>query len=164
MTMIQLPETTSHLRRLKSGLIVPATSGKRTFVTERAMFPGFFDSDFRNYGTDVTSDPLPETPSDLYEMTADGDFKTLLGSFGPDPEPLFWRSQDQILSWIEKHPDDLHPQGWATFFPFVVGKKRFVADVDRDSRSLEAYIRRFGIVHVWSAEFRSRLLLTQLVT
>lgn len=157
-----LPETTTHLRRLKSGLVIPATSGKRTFVTERNMFPGYFDEDFIEYGIDVPSKAMPEIDSELYEMTGDGDFRKLLGSFKLDLDLLFWKSQDQALTWIENHPNDLHPKGWATFFPFIVGKKKFVAYVYRLEGELRAFVYHFESGLVWCAEFQHRLVFPQL--
>ncbi len=158
-----LPATTSHLRRLESGLVVPATAGTRTFVSTRDMFPGYFDEEFVSYGTNVPAEAMPETKVDLYEMTADGNFETLLGSFKEeDVHVLFWENQDQILTWVENHPTHLHPQGcWATFFPFLVSGKPFVARVDRYERKLKAYVYHFGRGIVWYVGLRRRLVLPQ---
>ncbi len=166
---VSLPETTTHLHRLKSGIIIPATRGERTFVMERTMFPGYFDPDFVSYGTNVPSEPTPETFSDLYEMAESGNFRNVLGSLNTNLDLLFWKSQDQALTWVEKHPEDLHPEDlhpdddWATFFPFFVGKKKFVANVCRHNRTLNVYVYYFTFSHVWSTQRRCRFVLPQLV-
>jgi hypothetical protein len=157
-----LPATTSHLSRLESGLIVPATKGTRTFVNTRKMFTGYFDPGFESYGTNVPSDPTPQVGSDLYEMTSNGSFKTVLESFELDPNLLFWRSQDQTLTWVKNHPNHLPPDGWSTFLPFIVGDKKFVAIVCRDDRELEAYVSHFDVGSVWDAKVRERWVLPQL--
>lgn len=161
-TILTLPETTSHLRRLQRGLVLPATTGVRTFVTARDMFSDGFDSNFDEYGTNVPYQAMPKTSADLYEMTADGDFKSLLGSFNINPKRLFWRSQDQVLTLVENHPYHLHPQGWITLFPFIVREKSFVASVTQFRRKLGAYVRYFEDVGVWYAENRHRVVLPQL--
>lgn len=88
-TIAALPETTTHFRRLESGILIPATSGRRTFITERNMFPEFFDSRFYNYTTDVPNEECPESFCELYEATQNGSFRDLLGSFNTDLVPLF---------------------------------------------------------------------------
>lgn len=161
-TMTALPETTSHLCRLESGLVIPATAGTRTFVTQRDMFPGYFDEDFVGFGTDVPTGATAPTPSDLYEIISDGDFRDILGSFNIDPEPFFWRSQDQIITWLETHSRYLYSEGWATCFPLIVGEKRLFVDVDRNNCGLETHVRHFDCGIVWHAEHRSIVVLPQL--
>ncbi len=144
MPVSTLPSTTPYLRRLESGLLVPATTGKRTFVSERAKFTAGFDRDFESYSTNVPSDPAPAVVSDLYETSNySGNFRDQLGSLGLDLNLLFW-SQDQTLSWIETHPQHLHPEGWATFLPFMVGGNRLVANVLRYGSLLHVFCYRFN--------------------
>lgn len=104
-TMSSLPETTSHLRKLRGGLLIPATTGKRTFVTEQAKFTGSFGTHFAYYGTNVPSAAMQNSPSVVYEVTHMGHFKTILESFKISFRDLFWKSQDQILAFISKYPE-----------------------------------------------------------
>lgn len=137
------PETTTHLRRLESGLVVPATTGTRTFVTQRDMFLGGFDEDFTKYGTDIPAPATATVFSNLYEITKDGYFRNIISSFSINIEQLFWRSQDQILAWIENYPSYLHSSRSPTFFPFLAGKRRFVASVRLSHDMLVTYLNRF---------------------
>ena len=160
-TVIALPATTTHLRRLKSGLIVPATTGIRTFVTQRDMFPGYFDEDFVGYETNVPSEATVPTLSNLYEVTKEGDFRDLLGSFNLELEPLFWRSQDQILTWVDNHPQYIRPYEWPAFFPFIIGKKRFVTSVSWYRSELRTILNHFDDNDVRVAAYSSSLVLPQ---
>lgn len=160
-TMTALPETTSHLRRLKSGLIIPATTGTRTFVTQHDMLSKYFDKDFVRYGTDVPAVAATSTSSDLYEMTKNGNLRDILGSVHTYTGPLFWRSQDQVLTWVENYQQHLHPKGVATFFPFIVGEKRLVASVHLRHGVLMAYVSRFEVDFVWRAGFCCRVVIPQ---
>ncbi len=159
-TITAFPETTSHFRRLKSGLIIPATTGQRTFVTERAMFPGFFDVDFERYGTDVQGQATPEALSDVYEMTAHGNFQTLLNSFELDLDTLFL-TQDQALAWITAHPEYFGSDDPSVLLPFIVEENRFVASVLRREHELRAGAFLFVDDYVWFAGRRLRLVLPQ---
>ena len=152
-----LPETTSHYRRLASGLIVPKTQGQRTFVAERLKFPGFFDSCWESYGTDKPSQAQPETLADVYEQTKNGEILDLLTSFHKDPTKLIW-TQDQALAFIESHPDWFKNPDPSVLFPL---EGSFVARVRRLGVKLRAIVRRFDFRGVWNAEYRFRLVLPQ---
>lgn len=152
-----LPETTSHYKRIASGLIVPKTRGNRTFVSEQSMFPGYFDPDWVKYGTDVKSKPQPETPADVYEQTENGELMALLTSFHSDPTRLVW-TQDQVLTFITSHPDWFGNTDPSVLLPL---EGSFVAVVRRYDVGLLARVFRFDRRGVWSAGYRRRLVLPQ---
>lgn len=139
-----------------------ATDGRRTIVGARKMFPGYFDSDYVNWGTDVPGQPTEETPFEVLELVKNGKFAQIFGAFGRPLDELCL-SQDKILEFVENHSDKLHPKGWATFFLFKVGDEFFVANVRRiDDGQLEASVARLSDDFVWNAEYRSRFVVPQL--
>lgn len=138
-----LPETTTYLRRLESGLVIPATTGTRTFYTQSTMFPGFFDSKFSKLGTNVPTIATGPASSALYEITRAKGYRDLLGSFKTSLELLLWKSQDQILTWIESYPQHIHPSGYPTYFPFTVFGKFFVVVVDIHNNKLGVNLDHF---------------------
>lgn len=126
----QLPVETSHLMLHARNLFVPATDGKRTFVSERNSFKHYFDSNIIKWGVVSPSSPSPSRNGSIYAVRRSGTFVALLASFGVISPTLFWKSQDQILQFIEHHIDSLQKERWANFFPYMEGDKRFVFRVD----------------------------------
>jgi hypothetical protein len=158
MTKTQLPERTSHLKRLShstNNLKLPTTNGNRTFVSEKHLFPGHFSKDFETLGTDDAQVAItPEIIPVVYEQTEDGNFQTVIGSIWNTMNP-FWASQDPVIRFIETAQSLLHPIH-ATFFPIIVGDRRFVADVRWDHGKLAAHIFPFDLELVWEASYRRR--------
>jgi hypothetical protein len=151
---LELPESTTHLLRRSrpsDTLLVPATKGTRTFVTERAMFPDNF-VDFEELGTNVTSGPTPAIVPVVYDLTAQATLKTTVRSFEIEIERLLWPSQDSILAFVEKYPNWLNPTGWGTFFPFINGANAFAACVSDVGRGLRACVYSIN----YSYAFRTR--------
>lgn len=155
------PKGNPYLSRIATGNL-KATDGKRTIVRARKMFPGYFDDDYVNWGTDVPDQPTGETPFEVLELVKNGKFAQIFGAFGRPLDELCW-SQDQIISFVEDHADLLHPKGWATFFLFKVGDEFFVACVGRSGGGqLGARARRLSDDDVWGAGGRYRFVVPQL--
>jgi hypothetical protein len=69
--------------------------------------------------------------------------------------------QGEIVDFVKKHRDKLHPNGWATFFLFKVNGEYFVAGVRVDGRRLGAIVHRFDYSDVWGAAYRRRVVVPQ---
>ena len=153
-TALILPEATTHFRLLKKDLPIPATTGRETFVTERSMFPGYFDPAFESLSKGP-SQPLPARTGNLYEQIEDGDYEDLLGSFKIDLKQHLL-TEHQALAFIRAHPEYFgNPDPSVRFL--LEGE--FVAVVRRGGGRLMAVANPFDYDVVWRAEFRSRLLL-----
>ena len=153
-------------QRLISGgqrLVLAATDGTRTFVKSAGMFPGYFDSDFHNWNTDVPSTATVETLFQVYEHEKDGNFAQVFGSLKRPHASLFF-TQDQALEVVASHATWFCPKGWATFIPFTVRGEYLVAVVSRcgdDELGLD--VSRFSHCHVWGAVQHYRFVIPQLV-
>jgi hypothetical protein len=150
--------------RLLSGveeLSLDKTDGTELLANAANLFTGYLDSDFVNYGTNVSSSPAPATKIAVYEMVENGDFAKIFGSFSTDLDKLCL-SQGQIIQFVKKHSNWLHPDGWATFILFKVNGDFFVARVYRVGGGLEASVDRFSSDRVWGAEYRRRVVVPQL--
>jgi hypothetical protein len=155
------PKGNPYLSRIATGNL-KATDGKRTIVEAKGMFSGGFDSDYVGWGTDVPGQPKEEMPFEVLELIKNGKFAEIFEAFGQSLDRLCWE-QDQILDFVENHPDKLHPKGWATFFLFKVGDEFFVAYVYRfDDGQLLAYVYRLSYDYVWDAGYRYRFVVPQL--
>lgn len=115
-----LIEITPHLRLLEKNLIVPVLFGIQTFTSERKkMFPGFFELGDTSVKNGLPGDPTEETSSAVYEMIAGGNLIEILRCIDSKIEPFFWGSEAQIISWVKKHRQHLHPDGYGAFFPLI---------------------------------------------
>ena len=145
-------------------ILVGATTGEETIADASDLFPGFLDSDFKNWETNkpsnVATEPAPATVFEMYEKS--GTFRQIFGSLG-NIDDLCWE-QGQILNFVREDSNKLHPKGWATFLPFKVKgvEESFVVCVRRDADELRADVRRFGRDNVWAVENRSRVVVPQL--
>ncbi|HEY4516021.1 MAG TPA: hypothetical protein VJH67_02435 [Candidatus Paceibacterota bacterium] len=158
---------TSCLALISSGkkVVIKATTGKKLISGAKDTFPGWIDADFTNYGCDVLGEAKPETPVEVFEMTAAADFSGIFGSFDVELDDLAF-DQEQVIEFARENTDWLHPEGYATLLLFKVGKggkkKFFVARVCRSAGRLEAYAHHFSIDYVWDAEHRYRVVVPQL--
>jgi hypothetical protein len=151
---------TTHLRYLSSTTLA-ATSGQVTLAQSTEVFTGHLDSDFKNWGTDKAGLDTPEgAPADIYEMKAEGNYKSLFGSISANPHDLCWQ-QGQIVEFCRTHRDFLCQDGYATFFLFEVDGELFVASVRVRAGGLECSVIRFGSDRVWNAKYRHRLMARQ---
>jgi len=153
-----LVEKQQYLRHLETLTLTP-TKGKATLAKGKKVFTGWLDSDFKNWGTDVSGIDTDETKVDVHEMTRDGNCKTLFGSLG-DPRKLCL-TQGQIEEFCRSHLDSLRQEGYGTFFLFEVNSELFVALVFVDVGRLVAYVDRFSYDCVWGAGGRHRLVVQQ---
>jgi len=159
-----LPSSEVYLRKISGDVTIPATTGARTIAQAKKTFPGYIDSDFANWGLNVPSPSTPDTSVEVHEQVKDGTFATIFGSLGKNLDDLCF-TQGQNISFVEVHPELLHPEGYGTFFLFKVNGEYFVAGVDRRSGGrLQAYVYRFSFDDVWYAEYRSRFVFPQLGT
>ncbi|OIO48830.1 MAG: hypothetical protein AUJ34_02295 [Parcubacteria group bacterium CG1_02_41_12] len=152
------------LRLISGGhdLIIPATDGLELISQAEDVFTGWIDSDFVNWGANETSSATPDTPVQVCELARDAIFAQMLDSICADLERICL-AQSQIIGFVRKYADWLHPRGWATFFPFSSKGKFFVALVRTgDDGRLLVRVSRRERGDIWSAESRARIVLPQL--
>jgi len=119
-TVTKLIENTPHLRLLKKDLTIPVLFGIQTFVSERAMFPGFFELGGASIRYGLQGEPTEETKSSVYEMIAGGNLMEILDYIDVNTEPFFWRSENQIITWVKRYRKYFNPDGYGAFFPLIV--------------------------------------------
>ncbi len=156
-----LEEKLTHLRHLETINLAP-TKGSTTLAKAKKAFSGRLDSDFENWGTDVSGIDTAETKVDVHEMARDGNYQTLFGALG-DPLKLCL-TQGQIEEFCRSHRDSLRQEGYGTFFLFEVKGELFVARVLVDDGRLVAIVDRFDRVdrdYVWGSGYRHRLVVKQ---
>ena len=139
--------------RLISGnesIIIRATSGEKTIASATDIFFWGIDPDFTNWGLDVLGQATLDTPVQVYEMTEDGNFKTIFGSLGRDLNKLCL-TQEQIIAFVQDYKNWLRTEGDATFFLFKVGNEFFVARVHLSTGDKpHVNVRRFSSAYVWN--------------
>lgn len=156
----EVGQNTSHLRFLESVTLAP-TTGSTTLAEAEDVFTGYLDSDFRNWGTNKFGQDTVETTVDIHEMSKDGNYRTLFGSFGRDLHSLVM-TQGQIKEFARTHRHLLRQDGYATFFLFEVKGELFVALVIVSGGGLGVHVHRFGDGHVWIAVSLHRVVVPQL--
>ncbi len=145
----------SILRPIKSGLVIPATNGQRTFAQASDIFTGGI------YGEscDVAGKARLETRAVVHELIKDGTLQQIFEGQGFPLDQLCWE-QEQVIQFVINHREHLHPQGYATFFLLP---SSLVAGVRwHDARLLKVYVSRLAHVYVWFAGYRLRVVLPQL--
>ncbi|MFA6432784.1 MAG: hypothetical protein WCV82_03165 [Candidatus Paceibacterota bacterium] len=157
------PKSTNILRSISAGkdISLDASDGTEFLADQAKLFPGWLDQDFVNYRTNVSESPVSAVKVEVHEMVRSGDFSKIFGSFNVDLDKLRL-SQGQIIQFVKKHPEWLHPDGYATLFLFKVGDEFFVVLVGRSVGRLWARVLRFSYVGVWLADGRSRVVVPQL--
>ena len=161
----------SYCQSLSKGkkVIIGATNGRAIIAKAQETFPGYLDGDYVNYGTDVPGRPTKRTRVEVLELVKDGNFAQIYGGFGRSRDSLCL-TQSQIIRFVKDHSLWLRRDGYGTFFLFKVdelkvqeeSQKFFVANVRWYEGRLEAYVCRLSYGHVWSAEFRHRIVVPQL--
>ena len=152
------------LRCISEGenLVIPATDGKALISEAKDVFKVWIDPDFLRLDANEPSNPTPEAVPRVYEMECDTTFEHMFDSVCKDKDKICW-TQSQIIGFVQKYLNWLHPEGWATFFPFKSKGNFFVAYVCwRDPAGLYVFVRRRGYGLVWNAEDRYRVVLPQL--
>ena len=152
------------LRCISEGenLVIPATDGKALISEEKDVFKVWIDPDFLRLDANEPSNPTPEAVPRVYEMERDTTFEHIFDSVCKDKDKICW-TQSQIIGFVQKYPNWLHPEGWATFFPFKSKRNFFVAYVYwYDPAGLLVNVDRREYDGVWVAGRRSRVVLPQL--
>lgn len=162
--MIELAEqVVGYLKLISDGMeiAIGPTDGQGTIAQARDTFPGYIDSDFRNYKTDVKGQPTKAMPVVVYELVKNGTFSQIFGVFGENLDRLCL-SQDQIISFVKDNENWLRTDGYGTFFLFKVNGEFFVARVRRDSRGLEVGAGRLSRGSIWYGGGQRRVVVPQL--
>ena len=148
--------------RLISGgetLVLDVTDGTETIAVAKDVF-AYIDPDLKNLGADEAVGPIPKTPVAVYEQVWDATFAQMFGSAG-NPETLCF-TQSQIVCFVRKHCNWLHPDGLATFFLFKSKGKFFVADVSFSGcERIDVSVDEFTNDYIWHAGRGRRLVLKQ---
>jgi hypothetical protein len=143
------------------GLVLDACDGTKIIANAKKTFPFGIDSDFAGWKADEPGQPTPATIPNVYEMTKNATFSQMFGFLNVDVSKLCF-TQHQIIDFVEKYPNWLRNNGYATFFLFKAYGHCFVAGVDVDSDGLYVFVDRFGGGNVWSADGRHRVVVPQL--
>lgn len=157
-------EIMGYLKPISSSepLTLDPTDGTETIAQATDLFTGYIDSDFRNWGCDVKSEPTKTTQVFVHEMIKDGTFAQIFNGMSDDLNSLCL-TQSQIIQFVQKHRKWLRTDGYGTFFLFKVGKEFFVALVYLYSGyGLEVGVCRFLGGDVWDADDRHRIVVPQL--
>jgi hypothetical protein len=167
----QLVQSTSYLGLIPglSSISTPPSDGRKLILSSGDVFRGRIDPDFKNYGLDKTGQPIKRSKCSGYEITSDSTFRQMFESFGTNLEKL-WVAQSQVVS-ICSNIKNLRQEGYGNFF-LIKGDETlsaaednlFVVDVHVNPDGLNARVRRFSHVHVWSAVYRHRLFVPQLIS
>ncbi|MFT5359642.1 MAG: hypothetical protein ACI88L_000102 [Candidatus Paceibacteria bacterium] len=156
-----------YLRLISGGqtVSIPACKGgeNTNIYNAKKTFPGYIDSDFKGYGTNLPQPATEKTNVSVYEMyNKDADFKTLFGSLSSDLKSLAFESQEQIEEFCLENKKWLRTDGYGTFFLFTEEaegeEKFFVADVDFGSSELEVVVFHLSSDDVWDASNAHRIV------
>jgi hypothetical protein len=150
--------------RLISGsekLTIEALSGKEIVVKAEKTF-SLIGPNFRIFGLDKLGKATKETEVVVREITADATFAQMFDSLpgGKEKQAI---SQNQFLRFLKKYRRWLCLDGSATLFLIEEEGRYFVVDVYVRDDGLDVDVRRFEYDYVWSAEYRHRLVVRQLV-
>ena len=153
-------------------LLLDPTDGTETLAQATDVF-GYIDPDFRNWDLNYPSPNTPATPVRVWEQIQDGTFRNLFDSLRVDRNRLCL-TQAQIKGFVKKHRQWLRIEGYSTSFLFKKEKKEkeeeekkgssfFVAFVYVGSGGrLAVHVYRLEYSYVWPAEYRHRLVASQL--
>lgn len=149
----QKTRSRSILRPIQSGLVIPATFGTRTFAQATDIFPGGI------YGKNcnIIGEARPETPIVVHELNENGTLQQIFGGQGVSFDQLCLEPE-QIIQFVIKYSEHLHPQGYATFF-LLPGSSLVASVYWDDDRGLGVYVYHFSCDFVWRAGSRHRVVL-----
>lgn len=147
-------ETWNEFLKLISGsesLVLDAVDGTKVIAKAKKVFLAGIDRDFGRGGANEPGPATLETVPSICEIVKDATFSKIFGSLSADVKNLCF-TQHQIINFVEKYPDWLRPDGYATFFLFPARDHFFVADVRVFSaRSFLVYLCRLGYSRIWLA-------------
>ncbi len=165
-SVVEVPKPKIYLRPLYVGeeTIIGPTDGTRTIAQAEDVFAGYIDSDFVNWGLDVSGPVTPAMKADIREMAeVNGTLMEIYGSLGRPLDQLCVRNQHQIILFCKEHKDKLQQDGDGTLFLFKRGDEFFVAAVYVSSSGrLRVSARRLSYDGVWDAADRLRFVIPQL--
>jgi hypothetical protein len=156
-----------YLRLISGGetVTISACKGGKTanIYHAKKTFPGYIDSDFKEYGINLPQPSTEKTDVNVYEMyNKDGNFNTLFGSLSSDLKSLAFESQEQIETFAKENTEWLRKDRYGTFFLFtekVNGEEKvFVAYVRFHSGELVVSVFHLSLGDVWRAKFAYRLV------
>ena len=166
---IEPPEPLPILKLISGGqgLVIGACDGKRIIAKAKEVFRSGIDSDFERWRANEPGQPTPKTVPDVHEMVKDATFSQMFGFLGADIDDVgsmrkYCFTQHQIIDFVEKYPDWLRADGYATFFLFQSHDEFFVAGVCVSSDGLFVRVSRFEDGHVWRAGRRRRVVVPRL--
>lgn len=139
------------MKTLKTVKLKPQKS--RTIIEATDVFPAYIDSDFKNWGLERQASPVTiEQDFDVKELTEDMTFAQM---FNTKTDVM---TQEQIVAFCEQYPNELHPDGYATFFLIKDNGNYYVVNADYLPERREVRVCRLGNVSVWHASDRYRLV------
>ena len=143
-------------------ITLDSTDGTETIAKAKDTFNGYLDSDFRNWGLDVASQPTKEQKVSVHEMIKDGTFSQIFNGLSANLDSLCL-TQAQIINFVKKYRKWLRTEGYGTFFLFKRGEDFFVAYVRvSDDGSLYVRVHKLARGNVWRAGYRHRVVVPQL--
>jgi hypothetical protein len=161
---IEAQKTEGYLRLIsgEETLLLDPTDGTQSIGHCGAVFDGWIDPNFKNWGLNTGRNlATEETVLQVHEMIKDGTFEKNYRSLGGNLDELCF-TQSQIIQFCQKHRNLLRTDGYGTFFLFKVDTEFFVADVRFGSVGLNVNVRRFSNDCVWNADYRHRFVVPQL--
>lgn len=152
-----------YLKLVRMNVLITGTNGVGTIVRSDHVF-SVVDSAFVEWGIDVPDLPTRPMHVRVYEMDprkceASVTFPMLFTSLGRFDELSL--TQHQIVTFCEHHQNLLRTDGFATFFPFMVGISRFVASVSVQGDSMTARAYRFESENQWRAKHGRRIVVLE---
>jgi hypothetical protein len=164
----EIAETVTGFVKLISGAEViklDPTNGSETIAAAKALFGGYLDGDFINWGLNIKSGPTTEQVVQVHEMVKDGTFAQIFNGLSTDLKSLCL-TQAQIINFVKKYRKWLRTDGYGTFFLFQDPRdeeKFFVARVYVYSDgNLRVRVDQFSHDYVWIADDRPRVVVPQL--
>lgn len=162
--LVEMVENATNRLKLIPGaeiLTLDPTDGVEVIAEAGSLFNGSLDGDFRNWKTDVKSNPTEAQNVQVHEVARNGTFAQIYDGLGTDPNALCL-TQAQIIGFVKKYRKLLRKDGYGTFFLCKVGEEFFVVRVNVSSGdSLDAYIYHFWDNFIWGAECRERFVVPQ---
>lgn len=135
---------------------IPALKGTKV-IADSKLF-SYIDPDFKNWSADKKGKATKKMKLDVFEMDKDATLAEMMS-----PDNLL--TQEQILYLVENHKDLLHPDGYATLFPFKSGEEVFVVNVyvhGVGRLGVDAY--RLSRDDVWYAGDRHRIVIPKITS
>lgn len=138
-------------------LVLDACKGSDTITPNNKGPFDWVDGDFVDWNAHEPGQDTPETEVGVYEMTANGKYESIFGSFGPPLDDLCFTTS-QVKNFCKKFRQWLRTDGYGTFFLFKSHGKFFVANVSFNSGGLGVGVYHLSYGSVWLASFAHRIV------